>query len=494
LKGKDATKVRVVKDPNPDSEDFMYDAIDKFHNGEEKIMLNPNTEEVEEDGLKMDLGDEVMALKGDSSSDEDDDDDEEDDGDDDGDGEGKKVNDEDFDGGDMDDDDDDDSSDDDEDKVDSELPSDKAWGSKKKDFYNADVDDDDVYSSGEEAELAAADEEEEAMSLQKRLAQQLDTQDFYTCDEPGKQEDEAKDSDEVAVPKDLSKLSKREKLEILAKDSPELLPLLDEYKEKSQELRETYHPLLLMARRGLIANTEGVKFIELKHQLLLNYLVNVSFYLALKAGRENTKGHPVIDVLVQHQQLLAQLKPFDEKMKAEIEDFLPKHKHLLKESFTAVTSKTSTKDSQTLQDELRERTAKRAKLDNDSDDNKIDSALMDPLKYYNIIKAQHEKEKLLKKCKISDNDQEEMEDQENEENDDEEGSKRMITYEMSKNKGMIRKRRKELKNPRVKHKMKYKKAVIKRKGQVKEVQNEMNRYGGELTGIKSTLSRSTKIR
>merc|ERR1740124_1724065 len=104
LKGKDATKVRVVKDPNPDSEDFMYDAIDKFHNGEEKIMLNPNTEEVEEDGLKMDLGDEVMALKGDSSSDEDDDDDddEEDDGDDDGDGEGKKVNDEDFDGGDMD--------------------------------------------------------------------------------------------------------------------------------------------------------------------------------------------------------------------------------------------------------------------------------------------------------------------------------------------------------------------------------------------------------
>ena len=46
LKGKDATKVRVVKDPNPDSEDFMYDAIDKFHNGEEKIMLNPNEEEV----------------------------------------------------------------------------------------------------------------------------------------------------------------------------------------------------------------------------------------------------------------------------------------------------------------------------------------------------------------------------------------------------------------------------------------------------------------
>ena len=37
---------------------------------------------------------------------------------------------------------------------------------------------------------------------------------------------------------------------------------------------------------------------------------------------------------------------------------------------------------------------------------------------------------------------------------------------MSKNKGLMRKRRKELKNPRVKHKMKFKKAVIKHKGQV----------------------------
>merc|ERR1712147_547879 len=74
---------------------------------------------------------------------------------------------------------------------------------------------------------------------------------------------------------------------------------------------------------------------------------------------------------------------------------------------------------------------------------------------------------------------------------DEEG-KRKITYEMEKNKGLTRKRRKELRNPRVKHKMKFKKAKIKHKGQVREVKTEMQRYGGERTGITANLARSVK--
>merc|ERR1712150_126704 len=76
---------------------------------------------------------------------------------------------------------------------------------------------------------------------------------------------------------------------------------------------------------------------------------------------------------------------------------------------------------------------------------------------------------------------------------DEEG-KRAITYEMNKNKGLTRSRRKELKNPRIKHKMKYKKAKIKRRGQVRDVVTEMYRYGGETTGIKANISKSVKLK
>lgn len=44
--------------------------------------------------------------------------------------------------------------------------------------------------------------------------------------------------------------------------------------------------------------------------------------------------------------------------------------------------------------------------------------------------------------------------------------KRRITYQISKNKGLTPHRKKELRNPRVKNRMKYRKAKIRRKGQV----------------------------
>ena len=119
---------------------------------------------------------------------------------------------------------------------------------------------------------------------------------------------------------------------------------------------------------------------------------------------------------------------------------------------------------------------------------KVEASAIDPLEYYNMVKA-HTASKKAKKQKLDEEEEEEVEDVE-----EEEGGKRMITYEMSKNKGLIRNRRKELKNPRVKHKMKFKKAIVKRKSVVREVRNESNRYGGETTGITKSLSRSTKIK
>lgn len=34
-----------------------------------------------------------------------------------------------------------------------------------------------------------------------------------------------------------------------------------------------------------------------------SYLVNISFYLALKASKEDLKSHPIVDVLWQHKQV-----------------------------------------------------------------------------------------------------------------------------------------------------------------------------------------------
>jgi U3 small nucleolar RNA-associated protein 3 len=65
---------------------------------------------------------------------------------------------------------------------------------------------------------------------------------------------------------------------------------------------------------------------------------------------------------------------------------------------------------------------------------------------------------------------------------------------MEKNKGLTPKRKKEQRNPRVKNREKYRKANVRRRGQVREVRTEMHRYGGELSGIRIGVKRSIKLK
>jgi U3 small nucleolar RNA-associated protein 3 len=66
---------------------------------------------------------------------------------------------------------------------------------------------------------------------------------------------------------------------------------------------------------------------------------------------------------------------------------------------------------------------------------------------------------------------------------------------MIKNKGLTPHRKKANRNPRVKKREAYHKAVVARKGQVRESVGGAagDGYGGELTGIKSNLSRSRRL-
>ncbi|KAG8309032.1 Something about silencing protein 10 [Homalodisca vitripennis] len=75
-----------------------------------------------------------------------------------------------------------------------------------------------------------------------------------------------------------------------------------------------------------------------------------------------------------------------------------------------------------------------------------------------------------------------------------ETEKRGITFEIAKNKGLTPKRKKENRNPRVKNKNKFRKATVRRKGQVRGVYKEISRYGGEPFGIKASVSKSIKLK
>ncbi|CEM30154.1 unnamed protein product [Vitrella brassicaformis CCMP3155] len=73
--------------------------------------------------------------------------------------------------------------------------------------------------------------------------------------------------------------------------------------------------------------------------------------------------------------------------------------------------------------------------------------------------------------------------------------KRGTTYQIMKNKGLTRKRKKIEGNARVKHRYKYDQALKRRKGQVRAMQEGAadGTYAGEETGIRARVHRSTKL-
>jgi U3 small nucleolar RNA-associated protein 3 len=71
---------------------------------------------------------------------------------------------------------------------------------------------------------------------------------------------------------------------------------------------------------------------------------------------------------------------------------------------------------------------------------------------------------------------------------------RALSNQILKNRGLVAHKSKLNRNPRVKKREQYRKALIRRKGTVREVRtDEGHKYGGEETGIKSGLSRSRKL-
>uniref|UniRef100_A0A914UQN8 Uncharacterized protein n=1 Tax=Plectus sambesii TaxID=2011161 RepID=A0A914UQN8_9BILA len=200
----------------------------------------------------------------------------------------------------------DESSDEDEEEGDENaenyLPSAQAWGKKRKDFYDTSyVDKDYGGFSGSDAEDAEL-EEEEALTLQKRLAEAISEQDYGLDDivrvAPTTAEKTAPVAERVDI--DIAKLTDDGKLQLFKQQSPELEGLIEEYKEKRDALvhLEPFadvikslqphddHPFLEQVRAAM--------------EIYANYLLNIQFYLYAKAANGVTstnqlKNHPVLD-------------------------------------------------------------------------------------------------------------------------------------------------------------------------------------------------------
>jgi U3 small nucleolar RNA-associated protein 3 len=76
----------------------------------------------------------------------------------------------------------------------------------------------------------------------------------------------------------------------------------------------------------------------------------------------------------------------------------------------------------------------------------------------------------------------------------ESAERRSATYQIMKNKGLTRIRKKEVRNARVKYRNKFEKAVMRRKGQVRDAVKEApTDYAGEESGLRTHVKKSIKL-
>ncbi|XP_021465036.2 something about silencing protein 10 isoform X2 [Oncorhynchus mykiss] len=440
---------KAYKDmPVPDKRSSQYtkDKVDEFHDDKiSKLMARGvQMDSDQEDG---DDEEEVMAL--DLTDSEDEEEEEEEEADMDSDLEGKK---------------------------DDYLPNDMAWGNRKKMFYDSDY----VAAKGKSQQDAEADdeeEEEEAKNIQRRLAADLSEEDYdlNLLQEFAVEEQEV---EKERIVKDLQQMSQKEKMKLLKKESPELLELIQDFKAKLAELKDELQPLLEMVNDGRIPPGKGANYLRTKQQLYLNYCTNISFYLVLKAKRIPAHNHPVIERLLTYRNLINEMGEVDARL-------APQLRQLLSADQKEKSARTSEGSEQITNKKVKVSEEAGAESSEDSYSDLDEEAA---LRFYRGVE-----ERLKLKRKGKDPQAEEgLEAAEDDYVDPD--AKRRITYQMAKNKGLTPKRKKIDRNPRVKHREKFRRAKIRRKGQVREVRREETRYSGELSGIRAGVKKSVKLK
>ncbi|RNA06434.1 something about silencing 10 [Brachionus plicatilis] len=371
-----------------------------------------------------------------------------------------------------------DDEDDEEDKElideDDELIS-SAWGSKKSIYYSGNR-----IENDEDAEL----EEEEARMLQSKMMKQLDTNDFgldafkkqdkslKTTDELeakkiaqkalGEESDDEMEKNFETISKNLEKMSTKEKLEFLRQESPEFLELVRDFKEKMSELHTTLLPIYRLIKNGRIPSSIAADFIMNKTKLYLMYASHLSLYFALKSQRLPIDNHPIVKNILQFRNLCKQIAPIDESLNDEVKFLIESIENGRQLNFR-----------KSKQDSNGNRAKKSVKFSMVREDR-------NRLVYDDDVDSESGPEMAAEHTEIKD--------------EHPNADKRAINYEIMKNKGLTPKRDKMYRNPRVRNRIKSRKALIKHKSIVPKVRTQDKRYGGEATGIRTNVVRAVKIK
>ncbi|XP_040575976.1 something about silencing protein 10 [Lepeophtheirus salmonis] len=348
----------------------------------------------------------------------------------------------------------------------------RSWGRNKNNFYGGNLVSKDPGEDEDEGdEDFDVTEVKESQMMQLKQLQKLDEDDFADMFIPNIANiPSLTQNDETKIKADLGNMSDKEKTELFHQESPEFRSITQDFKEKLKEAKDFLYPAIKLMENGSIpAKGLAARLIKTKFDLIINYCVNIYSYLIFKSRRVQLKSHYSLSGrLVQYKKLL--------------DDLIPLEKEIMKEVKSVVNGLKS--ENTTIQD----------LISNKNHESTSSKPIMKPRKKLRILEDTVMTKKVVpvsieEKLDLNEND---LPIEDLDEEYEEEG-RRAINYKIAKNKGLTPKRSKLQRNPRVKHRVKFEKAKVRRKGQVRTVRTEVKKYSGEISGINARVKKGIKL-
>ncbi|KAL1929516.1 hypothetical protein VTP01DRAFT_1654 [Rhizomucor pusillus] len=102
----------------------------------------------------------------------------------------------------------------------------------------------------------------------------------------------------------------------------DLQKLIVELKDKIGLLKMQLKPIVQKYHNGEIQTSKGVSFLEVKYQVMLQYVTQLAFYVHMKLSGKKLEGHPVVESLVELRVVLEKMKPIESKLKYQIDKLI----------------------------------------------------------------------------------------------------------------------------------------------------------------------------
>ncbi|XP_035216278.1 S-methyl-5'-thioadenosine phosphorylase-like isoform X2 [Stegodyphus dumicola] len=123
--------------------------------------------------------------------------------------------------------------------------------------------------------------------------------------------------------KDWSNILKENEMEDISfEDVEETIKLIKEVPQLAGNVSDTVQNVLKRMKNNELETHKGISFLDLKNQIMLSYVTNLSYIVMKKLQGEKIEDDPVVERLVELRIVLEKMRPIDEKLKYQINKLL----------------------------------------------------------------------------------------------------------------------------------------------------------------------------